>query len=209
MGRTNDTPTQIRPVLRALDGGRAGAGGGKRARASDAGARDRADGGSSGECVVSRGAVRAGDRHEPWTLVVGDAVHALAGSAYAMGIDFELAGRLALECALVCDDLRAAGVEPASLDAVAAAQPVEGQLDAAASAYLRRLTQRPGAERRELGDAVTLGLPVRLGARLLRADLDALVASADLARAVTWEIAAVLTGRTMSEWAPLAALRSR
>lgn len=199
MSRTNDTPTPIRPALRALDGGRSASGG-------------RAVGGGrawAGECVVSRGAVRAGDRNEPWTLAVDDAVRTLAGSAFAMGIDFELACRLAIECALVGDDLRAVGVEPSSLDAVAAAQPVEEQLDAAASAYLRRLTQRPDVERRELGEAVTLGLPVRLGARLLRADLDALVASADLARAIAWETAAVLAGRTMSEWAPLAALRTR
>jgi len=160
------------------------------------------------ECVVARSAVRAGDRHEPWTLPVGDALRALAGAAGEAGVDVELAVRLTVECALVCDDLRAAGVDPAALDAVAAAERVAGELDAAAAAYLRRLTgRRRGTAARALGEVVTAGLPLRLSARLLAADLDALVAAVPLERALAWETAAVLAGRTMSEWAPLAALR--
>jgi hypothetical protein len=61
---------------------------------------------------------------------------------------------------------------------------------------------------RAFGDAVTVGLPVRLSGRLLRVDLDALIASADVERALAWEVAALLDGRTISEWAPLVALRA-
>lgn len=217
------------------------------------------------ECVVVRSAVRAGDRHEPWTLPATDALRALADAAHAAGVDTELATRLALECALVCDDLRAAGVDLSALDAAAAAERIDGRLDAAAASYLRRLTGRrreprpappvrcadPGAARRSagfapagesaaqqpagvapagaaarrpagfapagetgaarrpepLGEVVTVGLPVRLSARLLSADLDALASSVPLDRALAWETAAVVAGRTMSEWAPLTALR--
>lgn len=179
------------------------------------------------ECVVVRNAVRAGDRHEPWTLPATAALAALADTARTAGVDVELAVRLVLECALVSDDLCASGVDPTTLDATAAAERVGGELDAASAAYLRRLAGRrdSGATRPEpaapgesgavhrgagggaLGDVVTVGLPLRLSARLLAADLDALLAAAPLDRALAWETAAVLAGRTMSEWAPLTALR--
>lgn len=165
------------------------------------------------ECSVARNAVRSGDRHEPWTLPVTDALRALAADADDAGIDVELAVRLAVECALVCEDLRAAGVDPATLDTAAAAERVGRELDAATAAYLRRLTgaRAPAAPAvpavRRLGEVVVAGLPIRLSARLLGADLDRLVAAAPLARALAWETAAVLGGRTMSEWAPLTALR--
>lgn len=163
------------------------------------------------ECVISRGAVRAGDRHEPWTFHATGRWRALADEATAHGLDFELTARLAVECGLICRDLRAAGAGVAAVDAVAAVGRVGGRLDAAASAYLRRLTQAQNVPRQELGESVTVGLPLRLSTRLLVVDVDALIADADadLDRAIAWEIAAVLAGRTMSEWAPLAALSSR
>ena len=180
-----------------------------------------------GECVVSRGAVRAGDRHEPWTVRVTDAVRALARAADASAVDFELAARVGVEWALVCEDLRQVAVDPAALDRPAAVERVTGELDAAAAAYLRRLTAwgggddgaaprfggadaaagaGAGAGSPAAGELVTVGLPARLSARLLRADLDALLAAVELERALAWEVAALLTGRTMSEWAPLTAL---
>ena len=252
------------PSAGARSGADAGAASGERGVAAEAsrrraagappsaGARSAADAGAApgGECVVSRGAVRAGDRHDPWTLPTSAAVRALAAEAARVGLDPELAVRLTVECALVCDDLRAAGADPAALDAAAAAERVGDEIDPAAAAYLRRLTQcmgtassplRPAHPRppgpplppsppatvpaaepasspfppaRELGPVVTFGLPVRLGGRLLHTDLDALLAAAvrgaaPLERALAWEVAAVLAGRTMSEWAPLTALRLR
>lgn len=195
-------------------------------------------------CVVTRGAVRAGDRNDPWVIPAGAALRALAEAAQAHGVDLELAVRVTAECALVCDDLAAAGVSELELLDVAAAEAgVDGPVDSATAAYLRRLSCRAGGVGRSgrpgetggqgghgdssgaslpgrtvplggavsprslpLGDAVTVGLPVRLAARLLRADLDVLLAAAPLERALAWEVAAVLSGRTMSEWAPLTAL---
>lgn len=188
MDRIGNSATAPRPKLRALPGG-------------------LGDGPPPDECAVSRGAVRAGDRNEPWTLATSLPLRRLAGAAYAIGIDLELAIRIALESALACEDLLGAGVDPALLDAPAATERVDGQLDAAASAYLRRLTHERDSPRRDLGEALTVGLPARLSARLLRADLDRLLTTADIARAIRWETAAVLTGRTISEWVLLAALR--
>lgn len=237
MIESNDTPT-----LRVLPGGRrddhAGEPRGSKLGAGFSGApgsgRRAGFGAASGsdlgaaleECVVSRVAVRAGDRHEPWTLPAGDALHALADAAAAAGVEFELAVRLCVERALVREDLRAAGADLARLDALAAAADVAAPVNAADCAYLRRLTRRdPAPQRRELGDAVIVGLPARLSARLLTAlpalageapggaaaeALDDLLAdaNADVESALAWEIAAVLDGRTISEWAPLAALRA-
>ncbi len=94
----------------------------------------------------------------------------------------------------------------ASFDADAAGASAAGTTfaDAASSA------DAAGTERaaRDFGDAVTVGLPVRLSGRLLRVDLDALIASADVERALAWEVAALLDGRTISEWAPIVALRA-
>lgn len=158
--------------------------------------------------MISRSAVRVGDRHDAWTFTASDAMRTLTGAAYATGIDFELAVRLVVESALICDDLDPLGIDVLQLDVAAATERVERQLDAAASAYVRRLTRGCNAPRRELSEAVTVGLPVRLNARLLQADIEALLERGDIARAIRWETAAVLTGRTMSEWAPLMALRT-
>ncbi|MDO8212386.1 hypothetical protein [Conexibacter sp. CPCC 206217] len=207
MDRIGNSATASRPTLRALPGGLYDAAADGRDGQRGGRTNGHAMASAPGECAVSRGAVRAGERNEPWTLAASLPLRRLAGAAYAIGIDLELALRIALESELACRDLRDAGVDPALLDAAAAAQRVDGQLDAAASAYLRRLTHERDSPRRDVDDAVTVGLPARLSARLLRADLDHLLSTADIARAIRWETAAVLTGRTISEWAPLAALR--
>lgn len=203
MTQSIDTPTQPAPTLRALPGGRAAS---APSAATSRDASGRAD--SRDECTISRAATRAGDRHEPWTLPASPALERLADTAHAAGVEFELAARLAIEHALACADLRALGIAPAALDAAAAGERVAGELDAADCAYLRRLTQRREVARRDDGELVCVGLPARLTARLLQADLDALLAAAAVEQALAWEIAAVVSGRTISEWAPLTALRT-
>ncbi|MDW5597224.1 hypothetical protein VSS74_22950 [Conexibacter stalactiti] len=203
MIEANDTPT-----LRVLPGGRRDQRDCDRRAGAAAGPRGSALGSALEECVVSRAAVRAGDRHEPWTLPVGGALAAVADAAATAGVEFELAVRLCAEAALVRDDLRAVGAGVGALDALAGAAVVATRVDASDCAYLRRLTRRGAQERRTLGDAVIVGLPARLSARLLAVDVDDLLANADVESALAWEIAAVLDGRTISEWAPLAALRA-
>lgn len=202
-------------------------------RAIESGCQTAADG-PLPEVRITRAATRAGDRHDPWTFVASPALRQLADAAAAAGVDFELAMRIVVEGTLAEWELRSAGVDPALLDATAAQACAGAQLDEAARAYLRRLTagrgavaagaadapdafaapgaravaDAPRAGAREFGDAVTVGLPVRLSGRLLRVDLDALVASADVERALAWEVAALLDGRTISEWAPIVALRA-
>jgi hypothetical protein len=157
------------------------------------------------EAVVTRTAMR-GERNEPWTLCVDDGLRALAAHAAELGLDLELALRLALETALATAELTALRVDLDALDRIAGGAAVDRTVDACHAAYLRRLTTAAPCDPVELDALFLAGLPVRLSTRLLSADLAELLAAADLERARAWEIAAVLDGRTISEWAPLTAL---
>jgi hypothetical protein len=158
------------------------------------------------EVVVAHVALR-GERNEPWTLPVTDDLRALDTDAARAGFDLELALRLVTETALVIEDLELLDVSFERLDALAAGATVRGTVDPCHAAYLRRLTASSPRAPRDLDAFVVAGLPARLSTRLLAVDVPALVGRADLERARTWEIAAVLEGRTISEWAPLTALR--
>jgi hypothetical protein len=160
-----------------------------------------------GEIAATRTAVRAGDRHDPWTFAATPRLRALAAAAAALGVDLSLAVRVVIERELALGDLHALAVDPAPLDGIARAAHVDRALDAASAAYVRRLSGGDGAEPRALGEQVTIGLPLRLSTRLSRAGaLDALLGDA-VGDALAWELAAVMQGRTISEWAALTALR--
>ena len=162
-----------------------------------------------GEIAASRTAVRAGDRHDPWTFAVTPRLRTLAATASALGVDLSLAVRVVVERGLTLRDLYALGVDPAPLDAIARAARIDGALDAASAAYVRRLSGGDGAAPRALGVQVTVGLPLRMSTRLSGAgELDALLVSDAVSAALAWELAAVLQGRTISEWAALTALRA-
>jgi hypothetical protein len=150
---------------------------------------------------------RAGDRHEPWTLQATPALERVATVASRAGIDFDLAVRLCVESALAAADLRETGLEPAMLDRAALGARVGDELEDRDAAYLRRLVRVSPCAPRPTAAGATVGLPVRLTARLLGTSLDALLETTDPVRAVAWELSALLEGRTISEWAPLAALR--
>lgn len=167
---------------------------------------DRREAAPVDEVVVARAAVR-GERNEPWTLPVTDELRALDEDAARAGLDLEIALRLVTETALVSRDLEGVGVSLELLDAAAACATVDLRVDACDAAYLRRLTTSTARATRPLDAVVIAGLPARLSTRLLAVDVSDLVRDASLSRARAWEIAAVLSGRTISEWAPLTALR--
>lgn len=157
------------------------------------------------ELLVARVAVR-GERNEPWTLSVTHDLRTLDDEAAGAGLDLELALRLATEAALVCSDLIALDVSLEAIDEVAAGAAVSGAVDPCHAAYLRRLTTSPPRAPRALDALIVAGLPTRLSTRLLAVDLAELIKGTSLSRARSWEIAAVLDGRTISEWASLTAL---
>jgi hypothetical protein len=155
------------------------------------------------EFVVS---TRAGDRLEPWTLPSSPTVARLLERAAAAGLEADLAVRLCVEHALVRIALCGAGVDPRGVDQAAAHRRFERRLDDRDAAYARRLTHAAGAPRPVTSPASTVGLPLRLSGQLADVPLVELLRDADPAQARTWELAALAEGRTMTEWALLAAL---
>lgn len=130
------------------------------------------------------------------------------------GLDPAAAAELCFERALVRADLTAIGrcdlYQP--LLAVARVTSVTRPLPPAKAQYLRMLLaardRRDGADAAADGGKIGVDVPLRLFPRVL--DVAHEIASfgdRELEEALTLEIAAVSDGRTMSEWAVLAALR--
>jgi hypothetical protein len=138
---------------------------------------------------------RPGELHEavPLPPRAGPVVERAAAAA---GLPSGTAARLLIEAALVRVDLAAIGQRAAEsrLDAAAAGAVVCRRLSAAESDYVC------GLRRGRTTDRTVATVPVRLIGRLAEVDLEVALAG-DLPRAVGWEVAAVLSGRTMLEWA--------
>jgi hypothetical protein len=154
---------------------------------------------------------RPGERREPLALDVSPTlVVAAAGSRLELGCAVELC----LERALVIRDLAALGQLHVyeRLLALATTTPVSRALPAAKARYLQMLLATRDRQAVPLdaagggGDAM-VDVPLRLFPRVI--DVVDEVASAgpeQLAEALQFEVAAASDGRTMSEWAALAAL---
>ncbi len=145
---------------------------------------------------------RPGELHEPVPVPPASTV-AVERAAAAAGVSTGTAVRLLIELALVRRDVAAvgrAGVEP-QLDAAAASAVVCRRLSAAEADYVR------GLRRGCAGGPTLATVPVRLVGRVAEVDVESALAG-DLPRAVAWEVAAVLSGRTMLEWALMTASAS-
>jgi hypothetical protein len=142
---------------------------------------------------------RPGELHEPVPVPPGSAP-AVERAAAVAGVPTGTAVRLLIEATLVRADLAAIGRTWAEsqLDAAAAAAVVCRRLSAAEADYVRDL--RRG---RASGRSVAT-VPVRLIGRVAEVDVESALAG-DLPRAVAWEVASVLAGRTMLEWALITA----
>lgn len=148
---------------------------------------------------------RPSERFEPWPLAE-ETARLLAEAAARHGLPPETAGPLLIERALLEEDFaaRGLGAMTARLDEVAARAEVEIELSEAQSAYLQVLSRG----RAELAVAYPrlLPVPMRLIERLGEEGVVKRLDPAPLGDALLWERAAVLSGRTMSEWAVLAML---
>jgi hypothetical protein len=149
---------------------------------------------------------RPSDRCEPWPTDDDDRLTSLAGAAAELGVSLDLAVIVVVERSLVADDLvdRARDEIVERLDAEAAKAFVAIELSEPLSAYLCALTSYDRAAARLLPRLIALPMRLteRIGAQGPTARLDAAL----LKSALSWERAAVLQGRTMSEWATLKAL---
>lgn len=140
---------------------------------------------------------RPSDRWETWD-VSPVALRVLGDRARRAQLPLGLAGSLATEHALLVGELGATVVP--RLNAHAGEACATSRLTDATAVYLRTLTH---AWRPDPADELAwrLQLPARLSDRIAaHPDRDALLGG-DLEQARRWEIAAVLSGATMTEWA--------
>jgi hypothetical protein len=149
---------------------------------------------------------RPSERCEPWPVGDQHRLRSLAAAAAERGISLELAIGVVVERSLLADDLAARRLDEvaARLDAEAAHASVTIALSEPLSTYLCALTSHDRGASRSLPQLIALPMRLteRIGASGPAARLDATL----LQSALSWERAAVLEGRTMSEWATLKAL---
>jgi|SRR6266545_4423738 len=163
---------------------------------------------------------RPGERREPLSV---DLSPALAAAAAARGLDLACAAELCLERALIAADLVTLGRRQLykPLLALVGSATVNRPLPPAKARYLQMLlAARAGALRTDApgapiaidgtdgaGDTV-VDVSLRLFPRVLDVAEQLTTSCAEeLIEALALEIAAVSDGRTMSEWAAVAALR--
>jgi len=152
---------------------------------------------------------RPADRCEPWPLDQHATVASLARAAANLGVAFSLAAALTVERSLLTDDLAELDCADiaARLDVTAAQATVSIELSEPLSAYLRALSGHDAAPAQPLPRSVPL--PMRLTERIGPRGPGHLLDGSLLTSALAWERAALLSGRTMSEWAALKAFGLR
>jgi hypothetical protein len=149
---------------------------------------------------------RPAEACEPWELQPSATLRAVAEEARACGLPLPVAVSLVCELRLVLGDV---GRPVVGVLDRARAGSVNARLSAADAAYLRLLTVGRRDRHDDVGCGVcTVDIPSRLSSRLLNCGgPERLLERGWLDRACEWERAAVLAGRTMSEWAALTGLR--
>lgn len=149
------------------------------------------------------------ERLEPWPLTE-ETARRLAAAANARQLPFETTGALVVERTLLARDLSMPGRDSftTALDEIASRMRVERALTEPQSAYLRALSPSRLPAVRTANLPHLLPLPMRLIERIGEGGLDGAVDVTLLESALLWERAAVLNGRTMSEWAALTALKT-
>lgn len=151
----------------------------------------------SGELLVAT-VRRPGELHD--VVTVDEAVASkIAAKATASRIDVNVAATLLVEMHLLAADLKDVGSAPVLPPEAA---PPRRRLSAAEADYLRRLTFRLDAR---VAQPVRVALPVRLIPRAT-GTVTAAAAAGDIEHAIAWEIAALLSGRTIGELGLLVAL---
>lgn len=141
---------------------------------------------------------RPGELLEPVPVVTGGG--RLVEIAGRIRLDIDLAAAVAAERSLLRDDLMDPFNEAAELlDVHSAEATVIAPIGAAEAAYLRSLRKHATLGQR-FDECLSVRIPARLRRRLADLRFDSL-SEGDVRQAVAWERAAVLEGRTMSEWA--------
>ncbi len=154
---------------------------------------------------------RPGDRRQTVRLGNDPLLAAFKTAATDIGLGLEQAVAIAAEHHLVLADADALGLLPRQTRSLLCATARHAQaklpLSPAAAAYLRELGTRSIPQ--ALGRTpVTVAFPTRLIERMPPSGVASTLNPAAITEALAWERAAVLVGRTMSEWAMFTLLAS-
>jgi hypothetical protein len=159
--------------------------------------------GSSLDELLGPAEVRPGELHEPLGRQVP---HAFAETAACLGVPLVLAAATVIE-RLLAIGLLPRDADVRALDQHAAAATMQGRTSAEVADYARRLVgalQRRGATPRNSG-AVTI--PVRVADQMRARQVVPELDPGSIRVALQWELAAVASGLTVSEWALRETLR--
>ena len=143
------------------------------------------------------------DRTERWWLS-SSAAAALAVQAAAHGLSVDTAGALLAERGLVVAELTHLPDVLARLEAHAAAAVPDRELSDASACYLRTLTtarRTASPIGPHMGPDALVRLPARLTDRIKFSGAVEPLLDGDLAQGRRFEVAAVLAGQTMTDWA--------
>lgn len=148
---------------------------------------------------------RPGDHLELYSFARNEPLVAIRAAAQRRDLDPETGLALVIERSLIGTELYESGGEGlvAELDRESFGAQASVELWSAHGSYLHHLLGlRPGTPVGHPLNSPRVALPVRLVDRLGEEDLELTGdPDAELGTAVAWEIAALLAGETMSEWA--------
>ncbi|MGH2383257.1 MAG: hypothetical protein ACRDG7_18840 [Candidatus Limnocylindria bacterium] len=129
----------------------------------------------------------------------------LAAAAARAGLPLELGVSLLVQQRLIQDALGALVPTRLSelLDQTASKSSIQLPLSSVSVAYLRDLQARQTLSPAELTDPTLIPIPFRLIDQMLAHKNEPVLDPASLERARAWEMASVVRGQTMAEWAGL------
>jgi hypothetical protein len=145
--------------------------------------------------LLDASTARRPGEHQEVFLLSAEATRKLSVRAAQAGLPLDVAASLALEAGMLIQRWPEVGDLPEEDN-----QPLLA-LPAASARYLRSLTvARKPLRKAPASDAQTVAVPVRLLPRIAGHDAEEMIEAVDLEQAISWEIASVLAGQTMSEW---------
>ena len=163
--------------------------------------------GASLEELLGPPTLRPGELHESVAFEVPTVIRA---AATATGTPLALAVTVVVEreLALVALTETGAAFAPDILDRCARSAAVVRRASPSASRYVRELLALLHGAGQATPDHAPVVIPVRIADRLRATGYAPELRPGDIASALRWELAAVLAGQTIMEWATLAVVRA-
>lgn len=143
--------------------------------------------------------------HPIITVPADTSIRQFVDAAASFGLSMDTAGRLALERALVLVDIAPLGLDPDAaqyrLGSAALSTRPRRPLPPGQASYLRALRLGRAVRAQDLSGGLTIAAPERLLPRAREILQPATFEVRAIPEMISWETAAVIEGRSMSEWA--------